>query len=534
MSHEADVIVVGSGPSGISAVLPMLEAGMRVLLLDGGKERPADLVPPGAYHDIRRSDPEQWRVFLGPDLEALRREGPPSPKFDAPASRFAFEDLSREQRIEGRGFAAIGSLARGGMSNIWGAGISAWDEQDLAGFPLTLADLAPSYERVARRAGVTGFVEDDLRGPLDGRLPSLPPLDLSANARRVYDRYARNRGGVTALGVRIGRPRIAVLSREHGGRGACKLCDMCIWGCRENAIYSAAFDLAAIETHEALDYRPGSVVETIDRCAAGYRLAVRRGGVPSELRCARVVLAAGGLVTARLVLELEGRFGDPVPVVGVPGMGFALLLPERLGGAVATREFSMGQLSFAVEGDGPGDEAYGSLFPASGVPAWLTIERMPLTRPGAVKLFRLLQPALLLGNCFLPGRYSRDTARLERDAAGRAVLIVRGGTSPDLAPRLARIRRQLARAFLRLGVVAIPGSFSAIGPGEAIRYSGMFPMRARPGAGEVDPLGELHGAPGLHLADLAIFPAMPAKHHTLTLMANADRIGRGIAERWRG
>jgi choline dehydrogenase-like flavoprotein len=58
-------------------------------------------------------------------------------------------------------------------------------------------------------------------------------------------------------------------------------------------------------------------------------------------------------------------------------------------------------------------------------------------------------------------------------------------------------------------------------------------MRASPGPGKVDVRGELHGSTGLHIVDLSVFPAMPAKHQTLTLMANADRIGGLVAERWR-
>jgi hypothetical protein len=241
------------------------------------------------------------------------------------------------------------------------------------------------------------------------------------------------------------------------------------------------------------------------------------------------------LVTTRLVLEMQERFDEPVPVIGAPGFAFALCLPERIGASVATREFSMGQISFTAAGDPgrPADGAYGSLFPASGVPASLVIDRMPLTRPGAVRLFRWLQPSLLLGNCFLHGRYSRNSARLERGGNGRPRLVVRGGVSDEHPARCDELRRQLIRAFRKLGALAIPNSFSPIGPGEAIRYAGTLPMRASPGPGEADRFGELHGAQGLHIVDLSIFPAMPAKHHTLTMMANADRIGRTIAGRWR-
>jgi len=535
MTHDADVIVVGSGPSGVSVTQPLLEAGMCVALLDGGRRRETE-VPSGAYHDIRRQDPEQWRLFLGRELEALRPAGPPSPKFDAPTSRFAFAGGASAQQVEGRGFAAVVSLARGGLSNIWGAGVASYGDEDLAEFPFGPDELAPSYERVARRMGVTGFAADDLDGGRDRNVPSLEPLRLAENAHRVMQRYERRRVAVQALGVRIGRPRTAVLSEPRPRRKACALCDMCVWGCREEAIYNATHDLEELLGHDGLDYRPGTIVESITSATDGYRVEVRQEqGERKTLTARRIVLAAGALVTTRLVLEMQGRFDETIPVLGAPGLGFAVVLPERIGAAVATREFSMGQLSFLAAGDPerPADAAYGSLFPASGIPGSLVIDRMPLSRPGAVRLFRWLQPALLLGNCFLPGRYSRNHARLERGDDGRARLVVTGGVADELPGRIARLRGQLTRALRKLGAFAIPSSFSPIGPGEAIRYAGMLPMRATPGPGQLDPLGELHGSPGLHVVDLSSFPAMPAKHHTLTMMANADRIGREIGSRWR-
>jgi len=535
MTYDADVIVVGTGPSGVSVTLPMLQAGMRVLLLDGGRQRDESLLRDGSYHDIRRTDPDQWRYFLGPRLEALRPAGPPSPKFDAPGSRFAFEPKDGRQRVRGRDFAAIVSFASGGLSNIWGGGVSTYGDEELAEFPLTAADLAPSVKRVAERIGVTGFEGDDIAGEHDLDVPSLPPVQMSANASLLMDRYRRRRAGVNSAGLSIGRPRTAVLTESKGDRGACVLCDMCVWGCRENAIYSTAHDLPLLRSHASLDYRPGSLVEEIAPVEGGYRVAITRRDAEAEsphyLTCRNLVLAAGGLVTTRLVLAMQGRFDQEVPVIGAPGIGFALLLPGRIGSALATREFSMSQLSFVAKGDPArhADGAYGSLFATSGIPASLVINRMPLTRPAAVRLYRYLQPALLFGNCFLPGRYSRSTARLERDGDGIPRLVVQGGTSDDLPERMERVKRQITRAFRRLGAFVMPGSFSPLGPGEEVRYGGSLPMSSAPGPGEVDANGEVHGSPGLHVVDLAAFPSISAKHHTLTLMANADRIGHVIA-----
>ena len=38
MSVDFDIIIVGSGPAGISAAFPLVESGLNVLMVDGGKQ----------------------------------------------------------------------------------------------------------------------------------------------------------------------------------------------------------------------------------------------------------------------------------------------------------------------------------------------------------------------------------------------------------------------------------------------------------------------------------------------------------------
>lgn len=528
---DADVIVVGSGPAGTSAAFPMLEAGMRVVLVDGGRRPEEDLLPSGAYHDLRRTSADQWRTFLGPRLEGLADAGPPSPKLRSPGARFAFAGFE-SQRITGESFALVGSLARGGLSAIWGAGLGVFDDDDLAAFPLTLDDLAPSYLRITERMGVSGFGDDDLASPIEGEIVSQPAIRLAENARRLAARYARRRPALASRGFRLGRSRVAVLSEPLAARGPCLLCDTCLFGCRHGAIWNAAYDLETLRRHPGLEYRPGWLVEGLEAAAGGYRLAVAGRGRP--LAAPRVLLAAGALVSTRLVLELTGRFDEDVALLTSPAMAFALCLPERVASPLPEREFSLAQLSFVAQGPGgAGDRSYGNLFSASGIPGSFLVERIPVTRPAAVRLFRYLQPALLLANCYLPATFSANAARLEKNGEGASRLRVRGGFADGFGLRCERLQRQLSRSFRRLGALMLPGSFTSAEPGSDLRYGGTFPMRERPRAEEVDRTGELAGWPGLHLVDLSIFPAMPAKHPTLTLMANADRIGRAVAGRWK-
>ena len=46
VAPDFDVIIVGSGPAGVSAAFPLLEAGLKVLMVDGGRE--ANTPPPAS------------------------------------------------------------------------------------------------------------------------------------------------------------------------------------------------------------------------------------------------------------------------------------------------------------------------------------------------------------------------------------------------------------------------------------------------------------------------------------------------------
>jgi len=55
-------------------------------------------------------------------------------------------------------------------------------------------------------------------------------------------------------------------------------------------------------------------------------------------------------------------------------------------------------------------------------------------------------------------------------------------------------------------------------------------MSAQDGRLTVTPDCLLRGARGVYLADGSVLPRLPAKPLTLTLMANADRVGRIVLE----
>jgi len=65
-------------------------------------------------------------------------------------------------------------------------------------------------------------------------------------------------------------------------------------------------------------------------------------------------------------------------------------------------------------------------------------------------------------------------------------------------------------------------------PGRGFHAGGSFPMAAHPKVDQTDTLGRPHGMAYTHVIDSTVFPSVPATTITLTVMANAYRIGKAV------
>ncbi|QDM17955.1 GMC oxidoreductase [Tardiphaga sp. vice278] len=519
-----DVVIVGTGPAGVSAAFPLVEAGLSVLMIDaGGDDAPAP--PQGEYLSLRRNDPQQWNWMVGVNHDAIRASAATSPKLRVPNLSPTFAEFNALNRVETDNFASVGSLASGGLSNAWGAGVSRFDTGELADFPLPAQALTPGYEAVARRIGISGRSVDDLSDyfGLDETSDAPPPLDPIC--AKIFDRYGRKRAGMSQLGLRMGMARLALLTQDKGNRLGCDHSGLCLWGCARRAIYSARYDLEMLRQRLNLTHQTGFVVDQLARTPDGWDIrTVERGtGRPHTVQGKKVVLAAGTIASSAIALRSLGLVNHPVRLLSNPTAAFVLILPEQIGRHVVPGH-NMAQLMASIEGPSELGTVHCGLFAATYLPAREFVTRFPLGRATAIELWRMLMPAATVGNCFLPGGHSAHSLTLLPDGGIR----IQGGAHDSLQPTLARLGRQLAQTFRKIGAILPPGGFMPGAPGSDIHYAGTLPMTANGPPGTSRPDGELVGLPGVYIADAAALPVLPAKPHTLTMMANAHRIGTEI------
>jgi choline dehydrogenase-like flavoprotein len=230
-----DAIVVGSGISGGWAAKELTERGLRVLMLERGKNIEHRRDYPSA-----RKAPWEYPHRGGRTREmidnypVLQRDYPLNEKNldwwvsekDSPYTEIKRFDWYRGYHV-------------GGRSLTWGRQSYRWSDFDFEAnskdgiavdWPIRYADLAPWYDHVERHAGISGSIEGLPQLP-DGQFQPAMPLNCveEAVAGRIAKQFEHRR---------LISGRVANLTRALPGRIPCQFRNACSLGCPTGSYFS--------------------------------------------------------------------------------------------------------------------------------------------------------------------------------------------------------------------------------------------------------------------------------------------------------
>jgi choline dehydrogenase-like flavoprotein len=302
-----DAIVVGSGISGGWAAKELTEKGLRVLLLERGKniEHVKDYVNAlkGPWEYPHRGGRTRAMEELYP---VLKRDYPlnetnldywASDK-DSPYTEVKRFDWYRGYHV-------------GGRSLMWGRQSYRWSDFDFEAnakdgiaidWPIRYADIAPWYDHVERHAGINGSHENMPQLP-DGQF--LPPMRLNCGEQAVAD-IANKKFGPHR---RIIPGRSANLTQAHAGRTQCQYRDACWLGCPYGAYFSTqSSTLPPAMATGRLTLRPWAIVTEVlydkDRKrATGVRVMDGLNNQMTDYTAKVVFLCASTLNSAWLLMR---------------------------------------------------------------------------------------------------------------------------------------------------------------------------------------------------------------------------------------
>ena len=351
-----DVIVVGSGPGGLHAASRLVEAGLRVLLLDFGNrdERYAPLIPRRAV--LR---PPALRSRAAP-LPARRRfEGIPFGPVRVgaqltPPRMHILADAAERQPVDAPGFAASMSLARGGLGAGWSAGVFPFSDDELDGMGFGVADLQPHYDTVAERIGVAGN-HDDLERFLPPSPSMMPALELDSNAEVVSARY-RARADRAERARVLSRPDAAGRVHAAASRArAVRLSRPRLLGRYRPSVYRPQWTLDELLPAPGFTYLARRLVRRFTEQDGRVLVEAEDAdsGAVEQHEARALVIAAGTFATARIVLRSLDRYDTAVPFVCNEYAYVPTLNLGMLGHAARDRRASLAQLTAMVRWSSP-------------------------------------------------------------------------------------------------------------------------------------------------------------------------------------
>ncbi|BAH40173.1 putative oxidoreductase [Gemmatimonas aurantiaca T-27] len=233
---EFDAIVVGSGISGGWAAKELTEKGLKVLMLERGrnvehiKDYPNATKGPWEYP--HRGGRTQQMIA---DYPVLRRDYPLNEK-----NLDFWVNEKESPYTEAKRFDWYRGYHVGGRSLMWGRQSYRWSDFDFEAnaregiaidWPIRYNDIASWYSYVEKHAGIQGTREGLPHLPDSEFLPGFP---LNCGEEHVAAQIKKNYGGKRHL--IIGRS--ANLTQPLPGRGQCQTRNACWLGCTFGAYFS--------------------------------------------------------------------------------------------------------------------------------------------------------------------------------------------------------------------------------------------------------------------------------------------------------
>lgn len=518
---DCDVIIIGSGPAGVHAAWPLVQAGKKVTMIDGGKKATQILenAPDKNFEDIRRKDPKQWKWFLGENLSGIPLSGLSGGLGGGQISgnrSYVTEDADNHLPIKLENAFVIQSLAEGGLGAAWGATSAILSDSELKAMGLPVDDMHRHYDSIRQRIGVSDHWKGDLHASL------------------MLRHYEQKRSWFEREKIRVMQPMTAVLTEDKGLRKATNYSDMDYWADPRKSVYRPQYTLDELKLHNNFTYIGASVVETIFEDAEG--VSVRFRSLPDGTRSSRrgrvVILCAGAVNSARILLRSLNLYDTPTSFIGKPHVLTACLHPKTFGKPGPKERLSLCQIVVTDEMQRDGCTAGAAqLYSYRSMQLFRLLSSVPLPAPLALQFLAMLSPSLVIADIRFPALpYAANRLSLQRKNSTEDCVCVSMHKDPaDLRLRHKSLKR-LKKGLRTLGL--LPIKTLNLEEASTSHYAGTIPFSEEPkGPISTDCNGKVHGMQHVFVADASVFRCLPPTPHTLTIMANANRIGEGVLQK---
>lgn len=308
-SNIFDVIIVGTGAGGSTAMKLLCEAGLNVCALNSGPRTD----PAEHFRGHRQPYDLKYRGFGDPlALTGKAHQEPYSvEESEYSEGKDLFEHDVEYANGPGTDWYWKRCKATGGKANFWGRSSARFGDIDFkaadldgagVNWPVDYAEMSPWFAKAERYMGVASTIQNRPSNP-DGDY--LPPLPF-----RCFDHILQR--AAAKIGIPYLPDRCAQLTVAHNGHPACHYCGNCTRGCDVGSFFSPTwFTIPEAEATQHLTLLTNALVRSVlvdeTGAARGVAYVDRTTRREIEVYAKVVVLAASCVETAHIMLNSRSR-----------------------------------------------------------------------------------------------------------------------------------------------------------------------------------------------------------------------------------
>jgi hypothetical protein len=240
-----------------------------------------------------------------------------------------------------------------------------------------------------------------------------------------------------------------------------------------------------------------------------------------------LILAAGSINTTKILLKSFNFYNYKTSFLTKANYVIACLHAQTLFKKSDRNNSDVGQVVLFVKSKTAkkGTGTFTQLYKLNPLILDKVLKFVPLPKSIAAPLLSIVAPSIVVADARFPSFESKQNfCILKKDSNGEDVLVLSYHESENELLEQKMDCKKIEQNLRFLGLFPLKKVYDHI----SSHYAGGVPFLKKPGELSVDAKGKLHQAKRIYVADASTWRALPAKAPTLTIMANASRIGKNV------
>ena len=517
-------IVIGSGPSGVSCATALLKKkNVKVLMLDTGYKLEKNLK--SEAKKLYKLDYKEWPKKVLDARSNQYYKGIPLKQLFG--SSFIYK-ISKPYKYEFKKEIGIRpSFAKGGFSNIWGAAVMPCYKKDILDWPISFKKLTPYYKEVVKLFDISGQ-KDNLSKYFPIFKKKLTTLNLSEQGNAIYKFLKKNEKKLKKKGFFFGRSRLAFNKKNYGHKDGCIYCGLCLTGCPKKIIYSSISTLQNLNANKNFKYLSGITVTSLKENKSNVIVYAFENKLKKKISLIgkKVFVGAGVLQTTSIIANTLKLKNYKFEIKDKSLIYLPLLFKEGFSKIYNNETNTLSQFFFEIM-----DKKIAKKF----IHGQLYLYNKLYDR----ELNKFLFPLKLIVPKLIEKLVSRLTVLqiyLHSDYSSKLIfhynsfkpheIVIEEKKNHKTQYIIKKILKKIKQNSKNTGLYPLIFYKKVATAGHSYHSGGTIPMeKKKTKKVSADLLGRPNNLKRIHCIDASILPSIPATTITLTIMANAYRIG---------